>query len=57
MAKKTITRKVFVNRKNKQLSISLSKKQLKKNNPTLKFGENLFVDIELDSVRNLKKNE
>lgn len=57
MAKKSITRKVFVNKRTKQLSISLSKKQLKRMKPSLRFGEDLFVEIQLDSIKNLKKRE
>ncbi len=44
---KTMVRKVFVNKKNKQLSVSLSKKQIKKFNPTIKFGKKLFVRLEV----------
>ncbi len=57
MAKKSITRKVFVNKRTKQLSFSLSKKQLKRMKPSLRFGEDLFVEIQLDSIKNLKKRE
>lgn len=42
-----IVRKVFVNKKNKQFSVTLSKKQLKAVDPTIKFGENLFVEIKI----------
>ena len=45
MAKKSIERKVFINKKNKQLSVPLSRKQIKKINPTIKFGEELFVKL------------
>ena len=44
---KTMERKVFVNKKNKQLSVSLSKKEIKAINPTIKFGKNLFVRLEV----------
>ena len=44
---KKIIRKVFVNKRNKQLSVSLSKKQLRATDPTIKFGENLFVEIKI----------
>lgn len=47
MAQKKIVRKVFVNKKNKQLTVPLSKKQIKKFNPTIKFDENLFVSLEI----------
>ncbi len=50
---KKIIRKVFVNKTNKQLSVSLSKKELKLIDPTIKFGEDLFVELKI--VR--KKNE
>ena len=46
MAKK-IVRKVFMNKNNKQLSVSIPKKKLKKLDPTIKFGEELFVEITL----------
>ena len=38
-------RKVFINKKNKQLTVPLSEKQIKKINPTIKFGEDLFVKL------------
>ncbi len=46
MAKK-IVRKVFVNSRNKQLSVSLSKKEIKAIDPTIKFGEELFVELRI----------
>ena len=49
---KKITRKVFVNKRNKQLSVPLSRKQIKKNNPSIKFGEELFVEL---TIFNKKK--
>lgn len=42
---KSIVRKVFVNKKNKQLTVPLSKKQIKKIEPSIKFDEDLFVKI------------
>lgn len=42
---KTIIRKVFVNKRNKQLTVPLSKKEIKKINPKIKFSENLFVEL------------
>jgi len=42
-----IIRKVFVNKRNKQLTVTLSKKQLRKIDPTIKFGKNLFVELEI----------
>jgi len=47
MGKKKIVRKVFVNKKNKQLTVPLSKKQIKKLNPGIKFDEKLFVRLEI----------
>ncbi len=44
---KTMVRKVFINKKNKQLSVSLSKKQIKAINPSIKFGKHLFVRLEV----------
>ncbi len=45
MAHKTIIRKVFINKRNKQLTVPLSKKEIKKINPKIKFSENLFVKL------------
>lgn len=42
-----IVRKVFMNKNNKQMSVVLPKKEIKKLDPTLKFGENLFVKLEV----------
>lgn len=44
---KTIIRKVFVNKRNKQLTVPLSKKQLKKLDPSIKFSDNLFVQLSI----------
>ena len=52
MSKKIIVRKVFINKKNKQLSVLLSKKEIKKINPTIKFDKNLFVSL---TIFNKKK--
>lgn len=56
----TIKRKVFVNKRNKQLSVPLSRKQIKKINPTIRFNEDLFVSLEIfneDPKKKRKKNE
>ncbi len=50
--KKTIIRKVFVNKRNNQLTVPLSKKEIKKIDPTIKFGETLFVKL---TIFNKKK--
>ncbi len=47
MAKKSMVRKVFVNKKTKQLSVSLSKKELKARSPSIKFDEDLFVSLHI----------
>ncbi len=44
---KTIIRKVFVNKRNKQLTVPLSKKEIRKINPKIKFGETLFVELKI----------
>lgn len=44
---KPLVRKLYVNKKNKQLSVSIPKKEFKKIDPTIKFGEDLFVEIKL----------
>jgi hypothetical protein len=44
---KKIVRKVFVNKKNKQLSVPLSKKQIKAVEPSIKFSDELFVRLEI----------
>ncbi len=52
MSKKTIERKVFINKRNKQLTVPLSRKEIKKINPTIKFGDDLFVKL---TIFNKKK--
>jgi len=42
-----IIRKVFVNKKNKQLSVSIPKKQIKMLDPTIKFDKDLFVELKI----------
>ncbi|KKN65951.1 hypothetical protein LCGC14_0476540 [marine sediment metagenome] len=54
MAKKKIVRKVFINKKNKQLTVPLSKKEIKKIDPTIRFDKNLFVSL---TIFNKKKGE
>ena len=44
---KTIVRRVFVNKKTKQLSVTIPKKEIKKMDPTIKFSDNLFVKVEV----------
>ena len=50
-----IIRKVFVNKKNKQLSVSIPKKEFKKLDPTIKFGEDLFVELKIVKKKGMKK--
>lgn len=45
MAKNMIIRKLFVNKKNKQLSVTIPKKEIKARDPTIKFNEDLFVKL------------
>ena len=47
MPNKSMIRKVFVNKKTKQASVTLSKKEIKKIDPTIKFGDKLFVKLEI----------
>ncbi|KKN14662.1 hypothetical protein LCGC14_0993930 [marine sediment metagenome] len=47
MAKKFMVRKVFINKKTKQPIVTLSKKELRKIDPSIKFGEDLFVRLEI----------
>ncbi len=44
---KTMVLKAFKNRKNKQFSVPLPKKILKKNNPNMKFKESFFVELKV----------
>ena len=39
--------KAFVNKNNKQVSIIIPKKKLKKMNSDLKFNEDLFVELKI----------
>lgn len=49
---KTVVRKVFVNKKTGQGSVTIPKKEFKKLNPSIHFGENLFVKLEfLEKVK------
>ena len=51
--KNKIIRKVFMNKNNKQWTVTLPKKKMKSLDPTIKFGEDLFVEIKV--VRRMKK--
>ena len=42
-----VIRKVSVNKRTKQLSVTIPKKQLRKMDPDLKFGEDLFVELKI----------
>ena len=42
-----IIRRVHRNKNNKQLTVSIPKKTIMAKNPTIKFGEDLFVSIEV----------
>ncbi len=42
-----VTRKVFINRRTKQGSVTLPKKELKRLDPDLKFGEEMFVELKI----------
>jgi len=42
-----IIRKVFVNKNNKQLNVPLSKKEIRIADPTIKFNEDLFVELKV----------
>ena len=47
MSNKKIVRKVFKNKRNNQLNVPLSRKQLKISDPSIKFDEDLFVSLEI----------
>ena len=47
MGKPRIIQKVSVNKRTKQLSVTIPRKKLKIQDPTIKFGEDLFVEIRL----------
>ena len=42
---KGLIRKPFINKRTKQMSVSIPRKELKKIDPTLKFGDDLFVEL------------
>ena len=47
MTSKSMIRKVFINKKTKQASVTLSRKEIKKIDPTIKFGDKLFVKLQI----------
>ena len=47
MAQDKVIRKASFNKNNKQLTVTVPKKQFKKIDPELKFGEELFVELKL----------
>ena len=47
MLKKFMIRKVFVNKKTKQASVTISKKEMKKIDPSIKFSDKLFVELRI----------
>ena len=42
-----VTRKVSINRRTKQGSVTLPKRELRKLDPELKFGEEMFVELKI----------
>ena len=46
MSKKFI-RRVYINKRTGQLSVTIPKKRLKFKEPSIKFGENLFVELKI----------
>ncbi len=42
-----VIRKASINKRTKQLSVTLPKRELKKMDPELKFGEDLFVELKI----------
>lgn len=44
---KTIIRKVSINKRTKQMSVTIPKKKFKKQDTTLKFDEDLFVELSI----------
>lgn len=55
MARKKMVRKVFINKKTKQGMVTLPKKQMKLADPSLKFGDDLFVELEVFKKKTGKK--
>jgi len=48
-----IIRKAAINKRTKQLSVTIPKKELKATNPKLKFNEDIFVELRI--VRRMRK--
>ncbi len=42
-----VIRKASVNKNTKQLSVTIPKRELRKMDPDLKFGEDLFVELKI----------
>ena len=42
-----VIRKASINKRTKQLSVTIPKKEFRKMNPELKFGEELFVELKI----------
>ncbi len=42
---RSIIRKVSINKRTKQMSVTIPKRKFSKRDTTLKFGEDLFVEI------------
>ena len=49
-------RKLFINKRNKQLTVPLSKKEIKAIDPSIKFDKNLFVSLTIFNKKKVKKN-
>ena len=52
---KIIIKRFFKNKKNKQISFVIPKRKLKAIDPTLKFNEDLFVELEFKNEKGGKK--
>ncbi len=47
MSSKTFIRRVMINSRTKQLSVTIPKKKLKADDPDVKFDKNLFVELRI----------
>lgn len=51
MSKHIIVRRLFLNKRTKQLTATIPKKQIKALDPTIKFSDELFVELRVFKKR------
>ena len=53
----SIIKRMFLNKRTKQLSVTIPKKEFKAMNPSLKFSDELFVELKIVKKKKKKRRK